>query len=142
MRTLPLSIFITALSLTTAGAQDLACAFTGPTIFPELEAVEAAFLTGDYAGFAALIRASIPSLDEAAITSGVAQAVPGGFESCTTVIQREDVGGLVQEVTLFELPDGKGTISLYLQSALVKGERKITQFSFDGTLTAVLEKLR
>ncbi len=119
-----------------------ACAFTGPTVFPELEAAKTAFLGGDYAGFFALAAAQMPNEDGVALMAGIAEGVPDGFESCATVVQREDVGGLVQEITLFQLPGGQGPISLYVQSALINGQRVILQFSFDSTLGKVLEKLR
>jgi hypothetical protein len=142
---LPLRAALVALtSLATQGCAQTpaACAFTGPTVFPELEAAKAAFLTGDYAGFIALAGVMMPDVDGAALMAGIAEAVPGGFAACTTVIQREDVGGFVQEVSLYQLPDGNGPISLYLQSALVDGKRVILQFTFDSGLAVVLEKLR
>jgi hypothetical protein len=119
-----------------------ACAFTGPTVFPEMETAKVAFLAGDYAGFFALAAAQMPNTDGVALMAGIAEAVPDGFASCTTVVQREDVGGLVQEITLFQLPEGKGPISVYVQSALIDGQRVILQFSFNTSLDAVLEKLR
>jgi hypothetical protein len=119
-----------------------ACAFTGPTVFPEMETAKAAFLAGDYPGFFALAAAQMPNTDGVALMAGITEAVPSGFASCTTVVQREDVGGLVQEITLFQLPEGKGPISVYVQSALIDGQRVILQFSFDSTLGNVLEKLR
>jgi hypothetical protein len=119
-----------------------ACAFTGPTVFPEMEAAKAAFLAGDYPGFFALAAAQMPNADGVALMAGITEAVPDGFASCTTVVQREDVGGLVQEITLFQLPEGKGPISVYVQSALINGQRVILQFSFDSTLSDVLEKLQ
>jgi hypothetical protein len=118
-----------------------ACAFTGPTVFPELETAKAAFLAGDYAGFVALAGVMMPNVDGGALMAGITEAVPDGFATCTTVIQREDVGGFVQEVSLYQLPEGQGPISLYLQSALVDGKRVILQFTFDSALSAVLEKL-
>ncbi len=118
------------------------CAFTGPTVFPEMEAAKAAFLAGDYDGFFAQAAAQMPNTDGVALMAGITQAVPDGFASCTTVVQREDVGGLVQEITLFQLPEAKGPISVYVQSALIDGQRVILQFSFDSTLANVLEKLR
>ncbi len=119
-----------------------ACAFTGPTVFPEMETAKAAFLAGDFAGFFAQAAAQMPNTDGVALMAGITQAVPDGFASCTTVLQREDVGGLVQEITLFQLPEGNGPISVYVQSALIDGQRVILQFSFDSTLANVLENLR
>lgn len=118
------------------------CAFTGPTLFPEMEAAKAAFLAGDYPGFFALAAAQMPGTDGVALMAGITGAVPDGFASCTTVLQREDVGGLVQEITLFQLPEGNGPISVYIQSALIDGKRVILQFSFDSTLANVLQNLR
>jgi hypothetical protein len=119
-----------------------ACAFTGPTVFPEMEAAKAAFLAGDYPGFFTLVGELMPNTDGTALMAELAASVPDGFASCTTIAQREDVGGLVQEVTLFSLSDGQGYIGLYMQSALADGRRLVLQFSFNSTLTAVLDDLR
>jgi hypothetical protein len=137
-----LAAVLCILGLTSACAQEPGCAFTGPTIFPEIEAAEAAFLAGDYDGFVGLVAAGMPQLDSAALIAPLQEAVPNGFSSCTTILQREDVGGLVQELTVFTAPDGAGLVVLYAQSALVDGSRRILQFSFDTDLNKMLALLK
>lgn len=119
-----------------------ACDFTGPTVFPEMEATKAAFLAGDFDKFLALSTADMPNAPDASVMKSLVDLVPDGFASCTTIVQREDVGGFVQEVSLFELPDGQGPISLYIRSALVDGQRRILQFTFNSTMSTVLDELR
>lgn len=137
-----LAAVMSLLAMTSACAQGLSCAFTGQTIFPELEGAEAAFLTGDYARFVGLAGAAMPQLDADALIAPLADAVPDGFASCSTVLQREDVGGLVQELTVFSAPEGAGLVVLYMQSALIDGNRRILQFSFDSDLNKMLALLQ
>jgi hypothetical protein len=137
-----LAALLSILSMTSACAQEPGCSFTGPTIYPEIEAAEAAFLAGDYERFAGLASAGMPQLDSAALIAPLQQAVPNGFANCTTILQREDVGGLVQELTVFTAPEGAGLVVLYTQSALVDGSRRILQFSFDSDLNKMLLLLR
>jgi hypothetical protein len=137
-----LAAVLSVLSMTSACAQEPSCAFTGQTIFPELEAAEAAFLAGDYAGFVALAGAGMPQLDAEALIAPLTEAVPGGFTGCTTILQREEIGGLVQELTVFTAPEGAGLVVLYMQSALIDGSRRTLQFSFDSDLNKMLALLK
>ncbi|MGL4321711.1 MAG: hypothetical protein ACRCS3_12695 [Paracoccaceae bacterium] len=133
---------LSLLSMTSACAQEPGCAFTGATIYPEIEAAEVAFLAGNYEGFVGLVAAGMPQLDAAALIAPLQEAVPNGFASCTTILQREDVGGLVQELTVFTAPEGAGLVVLYTQSALVDGSRRILQFSFDTDLNKMMLLLK
>jgi hypothetical protein len=137
-----LAAVLSLLSMTSACAQEPGCAFTGQTIFPELEGAEAAFLAGDYARFVSLAGAGMPQLDSDALIAPLTEAVPEGFSSCTTILQREDIGGLVQELTVFTAPEGAGIVVLYAQSALIDGSRRILQFSFDTDLNKMLALLK
>jgi hypothetical protein len=141
-RPMLIPVLLTCLATGVQAQSEPVCDFTGPTLFPELEEAKAAFLAGDYDGFFALSAAQMPTVDGTELMAGITQAVPDGFTGCTTVVQREDAGGFVQEVTVFQLPDDKGMIGLYLQSALIDGERAILQFTFNSTLDETLEKLR
>lgn len=137
-----LSAVLSLLCMTSACAQEPGCAFTGPTIFPEIEAAEVAFLSGNYTGFVGLVGAGMAQADAEALIAPLIEALPDGFSSCTTVLQREDVGGLVQELTVFTAPEGKGLVTLYMQSALLEGGRRVLQFSFDSDLNKMLALLK
>lgn len=137
-----LSAVLSLLCMTSACAQQPGCAFTGPTIFPEIEGAEVAFLAGSYSGFVGLVAAGMAQPDADALIAPLVEALPDGFTSCTTMLQREDVGGLVQELTVFTAPEGKGTVVLYLQSALIDGNRRVLQFSFDSDLNKMLALLQ
>ncbi len=137
-----LATALSLLCMTSACAQEPGCSFTGQTIFPELEGAEAAFLAGDYTRFISLAGAGMPQLDNDALIAPLTEAVPNGFTSCTTMLQREDVGGLVQELTVFAAPEGAGLVVLYMQSALIDGSRRILQFSFDSDLNKMLALLQ
>jgi hypothetical protein len=142
MRPYRLAGLLTLMSITGACAQEPSCGFIGATIFPELEGAEAAFLAGDYDRFVGLVGSGMPGLDGQALMAPLVEAVPDGFATCTTILQREDVGGLVQELSLFSTADGAGLVVLYMQSALVGDARRILQFSFDSDLTKMLALLQ
>ena len=137
-----LAAVFSLLAMTSACAQEPSCAFTGSTIFPEMEGAEAAFLAGDYVRFVGLVGAGMPQLDADGLIAPLTEAVPDGFATCTTVLQREDVGGLVQELTVFSAPEGAGLVVLYMQSAQIDGNRRVLQFSFDSDLNKMLALLQ
>jgi hypothetical protein len=137
-----LAAVLSLLSMTTACAQEPGCTFTGQTIFPEIEGAEAAFLAGDYTRFVGLVGAGMAQADADALIAPLIEAVPNGFTSCTTILQREDVGGLVQELTVFTAPEGAGLVTLYMQSALIDGSRRLLQFSFDSDMNKMLALLQ
>jgi hypothetical protein len=119
-----------------------ACAFTGPIIFPELESAKAAFLAGDYARFQELVGGMTADSDGNNWVTELAEQAPDGFSSCATVIQREDVGGFVQEITVFSTPDLIGAVTLHMQSAPINGQRLILSFAFNGKFVTALEELK
>jgi hypothetical protein len=100
------------------------------------------FLKGDYDGFFGFAGKAMTNADGTAFMAGITAAIPEGFSSCATIVQREDVGGMVQEVTMFQLAGHRGFINLYLQSALIDGQRVILQIIFDESTSAVMESLQ
>ncbi len=114
------------------------------TPVPALEAAKTLFGTGDYRGF---FNASTPLLADRdaqfeTMMGGVVKAVPSGFSGCATVLQRRDAGGMVQEVSLFLVADGGGTIALYTMSAPLSGEMKTLLFTFSSDIGAILSAVR
>jgi hypothetical protein len=133
-----MSVFATACSAQTTPT----CDFTGPTIFPEMETAKAFFLQGDFDGFFGFAGKGMPQAEGLALMESIATAVPDGFVSCSTVVQRQDVGGMVQEVTLFQRSEDQGFIGLYVQSALIDGQRVIMLIKFDSLISAVTESMQ
>ena len=86
-----------------ATATEPACALNGVQPVPVLETAKAHFLRGEYAQF---YRIATPFVSDAEARYGeVMGQLPvlfqGGFTDCSTVLQRREVGGMVQEMTLF-----------------------------------------
>lgn len=107
------------------------------------EAVKAAFFAGDFERFAEIGTAHING-GPASLGGGVMQlsaAFPNGFESCQTIVQRVDVGGMVQEITTFNVAGQTRPIAVYMLGAPVRGDIQITDLTFDTTLRAVLDDL-
>ena len=73
----------------------------------------------------------------------LAELFPNGFPRCSTVLQRRDVGGMVQEITMFaiESPD-TGMISIILTAVPFNDEPEIVAFVFNSAIGPVLDELK
>ena len=127
-----------------ATAAEPACALNGVPPVPVLEAAKAHFLRGEYAQF---YRIATPFVSDAEARYGeVMGQLPvlfqGGFTDCSTVLQRREAGGMVQEMTLFAVrPPGHGIMSLLLTSAPLGGEEKVIFMTFSSQMSSVMEEL-
>lgn len=120
------------------------CEMRGAEAFDVLEASKAEFLKGEFETFAdkasAVMGDGRKSLDEP--IARLEGLFPDGFESCQTVLQRTEPGGMVQEVTTFNIKDTKFPMSLYLAALPIRGELQIVYLNFDTSITKVLDTLR
>ncbi|SMO37150.1 hypothetical protein [Paracoccus laeviglucosivorans] len=124
---------------------DAPCALNGTEPVAVHEAAKADFLAGRFEAFfqaaTPLVQDRDAKFDE--VMGPLARLIPDGFAECSTVMQRRDTGGLVQEVSLFKLkPPGSGHLSLLLTSAPVEGEQKIAFFRYNDQISQVLEAVR
>ncbi|MCV2894085.1 hypothetical protein [Lentibacter sp. XHP0401] len=123
---------------------DSVCEMRGAEPLPVMEAAKAEFLKGEYMRFgdiaAEIMGASRESLEKP--FERMEALFPDGFTQCDTVLQRRDIGGLVQEVTTFTIEDQDFPMSLYLLAIPIRGEWKIAQLNFDTKLTDVLSSLQ
>lgn len=120
------------------------CALNGVAPVPEIETAKAHFLKGEYPQF---YRVATPFVADAEARYGdVMGKLPvlfhGGFSACSTILQRRDPGGMVQEMTLFTVkPPGSGMMSLLLTSAPVDGEDRVIYMTFSSLMSRVLEEI-
>ncbi len=120
------------------------CALNGVQPVPVLETAKAHFLRGEYPQF---FRVSTPFvIDAEARYAGVMGKLPvlfkDGFADCTTVLQRRDAGGMVQEMTLFTVrPPASGMMSLLLTSAPIGGKEMVIFMTFNSQMTNILQEL-
>ena len=127
----------------TAMAQTV-CDMGGAAPVPVLETAKASFLSGDFETFARTTTKLMPQ-GPAAFGEGTSQLMglfPDGFESCQTVAQRRDVGGMVQEVSTFNIAGQSSPMSLNLLAMPIRGEMQISLITFNTRMGAVLEELR
>lgn len=133
-----------ALAVTPVFAEEPVCEMRGAVAVPVLEAAKRAFLDTDFERFLDLGTALMQ--DKRDVLEGplvrLKMIAPGGFESCQTIVQRRDAGGLVQEVTTFNIAGQSFPMSLYLQAAPIRGEWRITSLTFNSVLSSVLDELR
>jgi hypothetical protein len=110
---------------------------------PLFEAAKAAFLKEDFKAFLDVSTKMMPEKREQleAPLAKLKQLVPSGFDRCATILQRRDKGGLVQEISTFEMSGKPFPISLYLQAAPVRGTLQITSLSYNSVLDDVLANL-
>ena len=120
------------------------CALNGVQPVPVLETAKAHFLKGEYPEFC---RIATPFLSDAEaryreLFQQMAELFKGGFTDCSTVLQRREAGGMVQELTLFSIrPPGRGVMSLLMTTAPLKEGEKVVFMSFNTQLARVMEQL-
>lgn len=128
-----------------ARAQTPACKLNGVQPVPVLETAKAAFLAGKYQEF---YRVATPYVPEARakypeLMGPLIALFPDGFPRCATVLQRRDAGGMVQEVTMFEVtPPQTGMVSMILTAVPFNDEAEIISFVFNSAIGPVLDELR
>jgi hypothetical protein len=108
------------------------------------EQAKAAFLREDFDGFAA-VTTEVMGNNGSALDAPLKQLrglIPNGFDGCQTIVQRRDVGGMIQEVSTFTLRGQAFPISVYLLAIPIRGEMKIGYVGFNTSLVSVLENLK
>lgn len=117
------------------------CPPQGGIQVPLFEAAKQDFLKGDYRGFHQKITTVIKNTDYDKLFNPLIVGAPNGFSTCSTILQRVETGGMVQEVVLYMLPGGT-TLGVYLMGGPVDGQMHVLSFQFSTAIGDVLEKLR
>lgn len=139
MKTLPLALALAATTLTAlpALAQEAVCGLAGGMPIAEAEAVNALVKEAKFSELATALGVTITGLAPDAF-DGVKGAYPEPFASCTTLVQRQDVGGLSQHVVVFE---GANPLFVYWAVAPYQGKSGVVSFNMDSTFGPVLDML-
>lgn len=147
MRTLAL-ILSMLLGATPVLAETPPCSLQGLQPIPLLEKAKTHFLNGRYKEFSETLRPVI-ALDERQyneIFGPISRVAGKGYDSCSTVLRRQDEGGLVQELVLFSGLNRSGRqdqiLSLYLVAAPVDGDLKLLLFSMKETIGAAMDEVK
>ncbi|NNF24567.1 MAG: hypothetical protein HKN63_07160 [Rhodobacteraceae bacterium] len=127
---------------TTALAQDAPCENAQTDAVPAFEAAKSAMLQGDYETFYKLSTPHVPDAEsrKPQLIGPLQSALPGGFKSCWTVVERFEEPGLYQDVTFFD--SGAGPVGLYLLGAVYKGEITIMHFAYSQVPSDMLDNLK
>ncbi len=121
------------------GAHAAGCALEGGEPIAEIEELHQLLLDQEYPVFAERIQA-LTNVSAGEGMQNVANAFPGGFQGCTTILQRRDVGGMVQSFVVFY--SASGPLFVYWWSATINGEFKVFNFYLNNEPSKVLERMR
>ncbi len=109
-----------------------------------LEEAKAAFLATEYERFADIAGNYFPDVktnfDQ---YFGQIQVVfPNGYDRCETVLQRREAPGFYQDLVFYFPKGSDAPMALLLIAARVDGEIKMIEFSYNTSISAVLEELK
>ena len=110
---------------------------------PVFEDAKTAFLRTDYREFAGLVDDYVPDMGDRFETLFGPLSVfePQGYDRCRTVLQRRENPSFVQEV-VFYFPRGRDQpIALHLVGAEVDGEMRVLEFTYNSSISTVLDGL-
>lgn len=134
-------IFVAAMAVVvaTGTAQAEGCAPPDGVAVPRVELLNQMVLDQNFLGFAKSVEADTGQNVRGGLNS-IATTFEAGFDGCTTLVQRRDVGGMVQSVVMYH---GKaGPLFGFFRTAEIKGEVKLVTFSLNTSSEEILEKLR
>lgn len=136
---------LTALAMIAANAAHAGpCGPDRSEDIPLLEEAKAAFLVAEFETFVDIAGPYFPDLkDNFNDYFGQIQVVfPNGFDSCHTVLQRREAPGFHQDL-IFYFPAGSpAPMALLLIATEVGGETKLVEFTYNTSISAVLDDLK
>lgn len=136
-----LTLTCAALLPVTAAAQS--CEPSTDADIPVFEAAKTAFLRTDYRAFANLADDYIPNMSEQfdALFGPLSVFEPQGYDRCRTILQRRESPSFIQEL-VFYFPRGSDVpLALHLVGAEVDGEVRMLEFTYNSSISAVLNEL-
>lgn len=115
------------------------CAPDGGVVVEKVETMNQMMLDLDVSGFVAAIKTEI-GIDLADSLNGLPGIYADGFEGCATIAQRSDLGGMVQNVVMF---NGKaGPLYGYWLAVPNPDGHRVISFTLNTDLQIVMENLR
>lgn len=121
-----------------AFAEAPVCALATGTPIPEIEALNALVLAGKFDEITQTLSVRMGGLAPD-LLDALAAAYPQPFTSCTTLVQRGDDGGLVQEIVAFE---GVQPLFVYWVSGPFAGAVGPLNFNMNSNFVEVLQSLQ
>jgi hypothetical protein len=103
-----------------------------------VEELNQRLLDEDFLGFAQQIEAAMGMNIRGGIES-ISKTYTGGFDACTTVLQRSDTGGMVQAVVMYR--GAVGPLFGFFRTVEAEGATRLVSFSLNGSIDEVMAKL-
>lgn len=130
------------LSASVANAQS--CTGENLVIIPEMEAAKNAFFAGSYDRFIGLMGPNFPGLSDRSgeLFDPLKRIVSGAYEACHTVLQRHEAPGFYQDLTMYYDDEVEGPVTVLLVGADFDGEFRFLEFTYNSSISAVLDSLR
>lgn len=109
-----------------------------------LEAAKAAFLAADYTKFAEMAGDYFPDLETNFDNYfGQIQVVfPNGYDRCQTVLQRREDPGFYQDLVFYFPKGSDAPMALLLIAAKVGSDIRLIEFTYNTSISAVLDELK
>lgn len=111
---------------------------------PLFEEAKAAFLAADYKSFVDIAGPYFPDLESNFDDYfGQIQVVfPNGFDSCATVLQRREEPGFLQDLVFYFPAGSPAPMALLLIATEVDGQYRLIEFTYNTSISAVLDDLK
>ena len=133
-----------ALCLSASVVSAQSCTGENLKIIPEMEAAKDAVFEGKYETFGRMLGSDFQGLPENAtqMFAPFREIVEGGYDSCTTILQRHESPGFYQDMVIYSSDQYEGPIALLLIGADVGGTFRFVEFSFNTSFSEVSSGLR
>ncbi|NND22436.1 MAG: hypothetical protein HKN18_16215 [Silicimonas sp.] len=109
-----------------------------------IEDAKAAFLDADYRKFVTIAGPYFPDLEQNFDDYfGQIQVVfPNGFDRCATILQRRESPGFHQDLVFYFPAGSPAPMALLLIAAKVDGEMQLVEFTYNTSISDVLDDLK
>lgn len=121
-----------------AMAKGPVCALKDDPGLTELQPLQALVLAGRFGDVTKALSDRMGGLDPN-LLKPIADAYTKPFASCTTLVVRRDIGGLAQEIDVFEA-DGQ-PLFVYWVSGPFKGAQGVVSFNMNSAFDPILQML-
>jgi hypothetical protein len=136
---------IAAVAIFAAGAAHAgACGPDRESDIALIEEAKRAFLESDYDEFVRIAGPYFPNLANEfdAYFGPLQRVIPQGFDRCETVLQRREAPGFNQELVFYFPKGSPAPMALHIVVAEVDGEHRIVEFTYNTSISDVLDELK
>lgn len=132
----------TALIIVASNVQAGACGPDASDDIASFETAKEAFLQADYETFFNGMGPYFPGTDYAETFGQVRVVFPNPYKRCRTVLQRREKPGFYQDLVLYFPAGSDAPLALLLVGAEVDGQVNLIEFTFNTSISDVLDSLK